>query len=116
MAPHPCGAVVALERRDDEHKGERIMLSLYGAEILSGFIMSARLTVPGSMPDEQTEGVFPARFHLSYGHEPTIALAQDGGHRTIGISFRLWDRLYAELCLVTAHARELARRGEVVMH
>lgn len=116
VAPHPSGAVVALERRDTDSDDARVMLSLYGAEILAGFIMSARLTVPGAMPDEHAEGAFPARFHLSYTHGPAIALVQEGSRARMLISSLLWDRLYAELCLVTAHARELTRRGEIVMH
>lgn len=114
VAPHPTGAMVTLERRDQTHQ-PAIMLSLYGAEILSGFLMSARLTAPHSMPDEATEGAFSARFHLDCDHSHRIVIEQDEAPSLL-IDVQLWDRLYAELCLVTAHGRELARRAEASVH
>lgn len=114
VAAHPCGAMVALERCDQPHRPS-ILLSLYGAEILAGFIMSARLSVPHPMPDEEAEGLFPARFHLACKPEARIVVEQDESF-PLSIDAPLWDRLYAELGLVTAHGRELARRAVIRVH
>lgn len=114
VAPHPDGAMVTLERRDQLHRPS-ILLSLYGAEILSGFLMSARLSMPEAMPDEAAEGRFSARFHLDCAPAARVVVEQEDAFPLI-IDAPLWDRLYAELCLVTAHGRELARRGEASLH
>lgn len=114
IASHPDGAMVALERHDDGRRLS-VVLSLYGAEILGGFIMSARLSAPWPMPDEAVEGAFAARFRLECGSPVRIMIEQDKGP-FFPIGETLWDRLYAELCLVTAHGRELARRAEVSLH
>ena len=114
VSPHPDGAMVTLERRDQLHNSS-ILLSLYGAEILSGFIMSARLSMPNPMPDEVAEGQFSARFHLDCGPSGRVVVEQEDSF-PLFIDAPLWDRLYAELCLVTAHGRELARRGEASLH
>ena len=70
VAPHPAGAMVTLERRDQRHRPS-IWLNLYGAEILSGFLMSARLSTPHPMPDETTEGAsslpMDGNWHAAWG-------------------------------------------------
>jgi hypothetical protein len=115
VAPHPTGAVITLERRDLP-KNPSVMLSAYGVEILTAFIMSARLSLPESMPDEVADGPFPASFRLSCGQRAAIILEQDDADEQIEISANLWDRLYAELCLVSAHAHEIVRRSSMTMH
>lgn len=115
ISSHPRGAVVTLKRMDLPDQ-PIVMFTLYGVELLTGFIMAARLSVPGTMPDEVAEGLFPVHFHLSNGAEPAIIVEQYGEGETISIGSTLWDRLYAELCLVTAHRRELMRRVEMAVH
>tara|TARA_R110000787_G_scaffold130220_4_gene242170 strand:+ start:182 stop:583 length:402 start_codon:yes stop_codon:yes gene_type:complete len=114
VAPHPAGAMVTLERRDQRHRPS-IWLNLYGAEILSGFLMAARLSVPHPMPDEIAESACPTRFRLDCSPAAQVIVEQDEAFPLI-IGSALWDRLYAELCLVTAHGRELARRVGVSLH
>jgi hypothetical protein len=111
---HPSGALVVLER-PDMHGRPRIMLDGYGADVLSGYIMSARLAVPDTLPDEHIDGMFATRFHLGLDPCAALALSQTGGP-SLDIPAPFWDRLYAELCLVTAHARELGRRAEARVH
>lgn len=115
IASHPQGAVTSLRRMDLPDQ-PIVMLSVYGAELLTAFIMAARLSVPGVMPDEVAEGLFPVHFHLSYGAEPAIIVEQYGEGDAICIGSTLWDRLYAELCLVTAHGREMTRRADMAVH
>jgi hypothetical protein len=114
VAPHPAGVLVGLERRDQPHKPS-ILLSLYGAEILAGFLMSARLSLPNPMPDEATEGPFSARFHLVCQPEARIVVEQEDSF-PLSIDAPLWDRLFAELCLVNAHGRERVRRADISVH
>lgn len=114
LAPHPSGALVTLERRDNPDR-PAILLCLYGAEILSGFIMAARLSAPWPMPDETVEGNFSIRLHLDCGSPVQLWIEQDGG-APLTIGTLLWDRLYAELCLTLAHGRELARLAQASLH
>lgn len=114
MAPHPEGVMVTLERRDRPHHPQ-VILGLCGAEILAGFLMAARLSMPHGMPDEIVEGSFPVRFHLDCDPSLRVTIDPDDG-TLFFIDEPLWDRLYAELCLVTAHGRELARRTEASLH
>ena len=108
VEPHPNGAVIALERYDVPGK-PRVLLDGYGADLLSGFIMAARLALPHPLPDERCGGNFPSE--LSLTHEPKVAIRirQGGGGQTIEIPAPFWDKLYAELCLVIPHAREFTR-------
>jgi hypothetical protein len=115
VASHPSGAVVTIERRDLP-KSPSVMLSAYGTEILTAFIMSARLSLPESMPDEAADGPFPASFRLSCGQRAAIVVEQEDANEQVEISANLWDRLYAELCLVTAHAHEIVRRTSATVH
>ncbi|WP_284052226.1 hypothetical protein [Stakelama marina] len=115
MEPHPGGALVVIDRPDSPRAG-KVMLDAYGADILLGYIMSARLAVPGEMPEEEIGGAFPTRFQLE--NEPASAVIIDQLHqpRPFHIPAPLWDRVYAELCLVCAHARELERRRAARVH
>lgn len=111
---HPSGALVVLERPDLAGR-PRILLDGYGVDILSGYIMSARLSVPQSLPDEHVDGMFGTRFRLAVDPTAALVLSQEGG-AGMDIAAPFWDRLYAELCIVSAHARELTRRAEARVH
>jgi len=111
---HPAGALVVLERPDVSGR-PRVLLDGYGVDVLSGYIMSARLAVPHALPDEQVDGKFGTRFALALQPAACLGLKQQG-ETALDIPAPFWDRLYAELCLVTAHARELGRRAETRLH
>jgi hypothetical protein len=111
---HPSGALVVIERPDVTGR-PRVLLDGYGVDVLCGYIMSARLAVPHPLPDEHVDGLFGTRFHLALEPSAALALTQDTT-KGIDIPAPFWDRLYAELCLVAAHARELARRAEARVH
>lgn len=111
---HPSGALIVLERPDLGGK-PRVLLDGYGVDVLSGYIMSARLSVPHSLPEEHVEGIFTTRFELGLEPAATLRLAQSDC-TILDIPAPFWDRLYAELCLVSAHARELGRRAEARVH
>lgn len=112
---HPSGALIVLERPDRAAR-RRVLLDGYGADVLGGYIMSARLTAPQALPDDHVDGPFATQFRLALDPAPAIALDQEAGDAAIEIPSPFWDRLYAELCLVAAHARELTRRAETRMH
>jgi len=111
---HPSGALVVLERPDLTGR-PRVLLDGYGVDVLSGYIMSARLSVPHELPDEHVDGMFGTRFRLGLEPVASLALTQSGAG-AMDIPAPFWDRLYAELCLVAAHARELGRRAEARVH
>ncbi|WP_448661383.1 hypothetical protein ACG3SL_12080 [Sphingomonas sp. CJ20] len=111
---HPSGALVVIERPDLTGR-PRVLLDGYGVDILSGYIMSARLSVPHPLPDEHVDGTFSTRFRLELEPSASLSLNQSGDAK-LEIPAPFWDRLYAELCLVAAHARELARRAEARVH
>ncbi len=115
VEPDPHGALVMLEWMDRPEAG-KVLLDGYGADILLGFIMSARLAVPGQMPEEEIEGRYPTQFQLDGELEASIIVDQLHGAGPFKIPASHWDRTYAELCLVCAHAREMARRREEKMH
>lgn len=114
VEPDPCGARVVLEQ-PDARGCPRAVLDGYGAEVLAAYIMAARLALPQGLPDEWIGGAFSARLRLS--HKPGVALVitQADLERPFGISATFWDRLYAELCILVAHARELGRRGSATL-
>jgi len=105
---HPRGALIALERHDLPHQ-PRVLLDGYGGELLSGFIMAARLALPHPLPDEHCAGTFGLKLSLTHDPKVSITLRQDESGETIDIPAPFWDKLYAELCLVIPHARELTR-------
>lgn len=106
---HPSGALVTLQR-PDQRRAEAL-LDQYSAEVLWGYIMSARLALPAGLPEETVNGRFPARLALRL--EPSVALTieQTGCAQPFEIPATFWDRLYAEFCVVVAHSRELGRRA-----
>ncbi|MCD2324225.1 hypothetical protein LQ953_09395 [Sphingomonas sp. IC-56] len=111
---HPTGALIVLERPDVTGR-PRVLLDGYGVDVLSGYIMSARLAVPHPLPEERVDGMFGTRFELALQPAASLGLRQ-GGEAPLDIPAPFWDRLYAELCLVAAHARELGRRAEARVH
>lgn len=108
---HPSGALVLLERPDQRGR-PRAVIDGYGAEVLWGYVASARLALPEALPDECVGGPFAARLRLSREPRPAVLLIQADLERPFEIPATFWDRLYAELCVVIAHARELGRRVE----
>ena len=88
------------------------MLDAYGVDILLGYIMSARLAVPGKMPEEEIGGAFPTRFQLEPEPAAAVIIDQLNDEIPLRIPAALWDRVYADLCIVCAHARELGRRPQ----
>lgn len=112
---HPAGALVVLERPDSPGR-PRVMLDGYGAEILGGYVMSARLAATQGLPEEYVDGPFATSFRLEVEPCSMLALNQGPARQDLEIPAPFWDRLYAELCLVGAHARELARRAGSHVH
>lgn len=110
VEPHACGARVLLEQPDARGR-PRAMLDGYGAEVLAGYIMAARLSLPQGLADECIGGAFPSRLRLSHSPGVALVITQADLERPFAISATFWDRLYAELGIVVAHARELGRRG-----
>ncbi|GGB74387.1 hypothetical protein [Blastomonas aquatica] len=115
VEPHPAGALVTLEHPEVPGAG-KVMLDGYGADILVGFIMSARLAVPGEMPEEEIGGTFPTRFQLDIIPAAAVIIDQINDEKPFRLAAPLWDRVYAELCLVCAHAREIERRKHAYIH
>jgi hypothetical protein len=106
---HPTGALVTLQRLD-QRRPQQALLDHYAAEVLWGYIMSARLAMPGGLPDESIEGIFPSRLHLQLKPSVALTISQPGSPWPFEIPATFWDRLYAEFCVVVAHSRELGRR------
>jgi hypothetical protein len=81
-----------------------ILLDFYGAELLAGFLMSARLSVIGELSDECCGGDYPLRMRLcATGGAVRIELDQLG--ERLSLERVLWDRLYTELQLTLTHGR-----------
>jgi hypothetical protein len=110
VEPNGAQILVVLERLDRDPPS-RTILDSYGAEVLSGYIMAARLAVPNDLPEERVDGAYGSSFELARGHKVSLVLRPDGGREPFHISATFWDLLYAELCMVVAHARELGRRA-----
>lgn len=58
----------------------------------------------------------PPCFRLELDPAAALVLTQSCTKGPLAIPAPFWDRLYAELCLVTAFARELGRRVEARVH
>lgn len=110
MESHPSGALVYFDRPDGVPY-PRAILDGYGTEVLCGYIMAARLALPDGLPDEDVDGPFASRFSLARGERVALVMAQKGTRADFEIPAPFWDRLYAELCVVVAHSRELGRRS-----
>ena len=85
--------------------GQSIVLDSYGAEMLAGYIMAARMTVPDPLPVERIAGSFPSLFSVHYGPDTQIVIEQRGDDRQLAISRPFWERLYAELWLAIPRMR-----------
>lgn len=107
---HPAGALVVFER-PDRVQYPQAMLDGYGAEVLCGYIMAARLALPNSLPDETVDGAFASCFSLAQIDQAALLLTQKNTARPFEIPSQFWDRLYAELSVIIAHSRELSRRS-----
>jgi len=107
---HPLGVLVVFDRPDRTSYASAV-LDNYGAEVLCGYIMAARLALPNDLPDELVDGPFPACFALMRGENVALVMKQQNSPHDFVIPSPFWDRLYAELCVVIAHARELGRRA-----
>lgn len=102
----PHGPVVVLERPGVRGR-PRAVLDTYGAELLWGYLLSARLAGEHGLPDECSDGACTTRLRLAVRPDPTIFLIQAGLERPFELPAVFWDRLHAELCLVLAHVRAL---------
>lgn len=116
VSVHACtsGPVTVIEH-PVRRGGGQVMLDAVGVELLGGYLMSARLALPGGLPEERVIGALSAAFRLVSEPKPVIRICQDD-NRNIEIPHGFWDRLYAELCLVTAHSRQLPRLEPVQLH
>jgi hypothetical protein len=112
VEPHPAGGVIALERADLPGR-PRVRLDVFGAEMLSAMILSARMTNAGAtIPEEIVDGHFSARFDLIQHPAPAVRLSCGTGTERAGfdVPALLWDRMFVELTLAATVARELSRR------
>lgn len=86
----------------------------YGAEILAAVLLMARMRCADAMDEtvmeEHVSGRFPMTIALREEPTPliTVITADD---EQIAFPVHIWDRLYLELTLACAHAREMAVRG-----
>lgn len=109
------GALITLEH-PIQPDGPRIVLDPAGAELLGSYLMSARLALPQGLPDESMEQGLVRRFRLVVAPAPLIEISHGAGRAPFHIPVRYWDKLYAELCLVVAHTRNLGRQITVRVH
>ena len=112
--PDPQGALIALERSDVAGT-PRVLLDGYGGELLSGFIMAARLALPHPLPNEQCDGTYAAELRLTHAPKVIIQVRQPQAGQEIEIPAPFWDKLYAELCLVLPHDRHYGRGEPTVL-
>ncbi|WP_242139703.1 MULTISPECIES: hypothetical protein [unclassified Sphingomonas] len=101
---HPAGTRVVMQRPDAPGQ-PHATLDLYGAEVLWGFLLSARLAVPDVLPDEQIFGMWSATLRLAVDPVSRIEIDTSQSRQPLSIPCTLWDRLFAELCLILAHGR-----------
>jgi len=109
------GALVTLELPDWPDT-PRVVLDPHGAELLGSYLMSARLALPHGLPDEDVERGLAHRLRLVVAPSPLIEVIQSMAASPFQIPARYWDKLYAELCLVVAHTRDLAWRAPLRVH
>lgn len=83
-----------------------IMLDLYAAEVLAGFLMSARVSAVGELSDERCNGEYPFALRLTAAGGGVHVELDQLGLRLL-LPRMMWDRLYTELQLVLAHGRHL---------
>jgi len=100
------GALVTLELPDDPDV-PRAVLDPFGAELLGSYLMCARLALPHALPDEDTQRGLARRFRMVVAPSPLIEVSQGLAADLFPIPARYWDKLYAELCMIVAHTRDL---------
>lgn len=103
------GALITLERPDGAEPS-RVVLDPRSAELLSSFIMSARLALPHGLPDENSHHGLARRIRLVVAPAPLVEVTQGAAQDAFQIPAPYWDKLYAELCLAVAHTRDLGWR------
>ena len=102
---HP-GAMSVTFARPDLSGRPHLTLDQYGADVLAGFVMSARLAGKGDLPDEHLAG--PHGIVLRLVRDPVSAiLVEKPSGPALAIPSGLWDRLFAELCIILAHGRSM---------
>ncbi|OWK28322.1 hypothetical protein [Sphingomonas mucosissima] len=111
---HAFGGLVTLER-PDRRGCPRILLDIYGAETLTAYIMSARLSADRPLTEEIVTGAYPMRVELEHQPAPLLRLV-DAAEVRLDLPAPLWDRLYAELNVALAHVREMDRRSTAHLH
>lgn len=97
------GEAMVIHLSDPNDPSSCLKLDLYAAELLAGFLLSARLAASGDLAEERSGGPLACRLRLVPGD--AIELGQRGRH--LFLPRILWDRLYAELMLALAHGRHL---------
>ena len=111
-----AGRAVTIIDLPSRGKAPPIVLSAYGTELLGGYIMSARLALPHGLPDEHVAGGCATRFELVREPLPSIRITQNGCASGVEIAHPFWDKLYAELCMVIAHSRQLGAQASISIH
>ncbi|GGO96969.1 hypothetical protein [Stakelama pacifica] len=111
----PTGMQIALERCDLESP-TMVKLDNYGAELLCGFVMAARLAGNEGLAAEKAWGPYSATFSAFQGDARRIEIAQADAVDPVAIPVSLWDRLFAELCIVSAHGRAIASSTPITVH
>lgn len=109
------GALVTLEFPDGIDD-TRVVLDPFGAELLGGYLMSARLALPHGLPDEAIDRGLVRRLRLVIDPAPLVEILQGAAGIAFEIPARFWDKLYAELCLVVAHMRDRGRHVPIRVH
>ena len=115
VAADQRGALVTLELPDGPGK-PRLLLGPSDAELLSGYLMSARLALPYGLPDEPVARGLAQRLRLVLSPSPLVEVTQNAHGSAFPIPASYWDKLYAELCMVVAHTRDLPRLGPISIH
>lgn len=90
-----------------------VLLDLYAADLLAGFLMSARMSAVGELADEHCNGDYPLTLRLcAPDGEERVEIDQPGARLLLPRT--LWDRLYTELQLALAHGRHLREAAPAI--
>ncbi len=106
IEPGRLGPSIRLARRD---LGSEVRLDMHGADLLCAYLVAARLAGREQLADESSLGPLPMTFSLC--HDPVVRVELRRHlleEAVLTIPATMWDRLYAELCIVSAHARALS--------
>lgn len=112
---HTSGALVTLDRPNRPAQAG-IAMDGYGTEVLCAFIMAARIAGPSGLAEERIGGMLPARLQLVQAPEVALMISHADNDQPLAIPAPFWDRLYGELGLAAAHARELNRVRTLRLH